>query len=173
MPLVKIKIDGQSVEVEEGSYVLEAARSLGVDIPTLCYYPYMTPYAACRICCVEARAGNGWNKIVTACNYPAWDGLEIWTDRPIWKCLWRIAPRLRSSRIWENSWGLRSRDGEPAIIPVYSVDSVSAFVMKWLERMLSLLLIADRSAMFRHLSLWTPMPAYSAGHAQNCVRPAT
>lgn len=82
MPTVHIKIDGQSIEVEEGSYVLEAAKTLGVNIPTLCYYPYMTPYAACRICCVEARAGNGWNKIVTACNYPAWDGLEIWTDTP-------------------------------------------------------------------------------------------
>lgn len=82
MAKVKIKIDGQSVEVEEGSYVLEAAKSLGIEIPTLCYYPYMTPYAACRICCVEARAGNDWNKIVTACNYPAWDGLEIFTDTP-------------------------------------------------------------------------------------------
>lgn len=79
---VKITIDGQVVEVEEGSYVLEAARQLGIDIPTLCYYPYMTPYAACRICAVEARAGNGWNKIVTACNYPAWDGLEILTSTP-------------------------------------------------------------------------------------------
>src|SRR5512140_3483683 len=79
---VRITIDGQPIEVEEGSYVLEAARQLGVDIPTLCYYPHMTPYAACRICAVEARAGNGWNKMVTACNYPAWDGLEIYTDTP-------------------------------------------------------------------------------------------
>ncbi len=82
MATVKITIDGHPIEVEEGSYVLQAAQALGIEIPTLCYYPYMTPYAACRICAVEARAGNGWNKVVTACNYPAWDGLEIFTDTP-------------------------------------------------------------------------------------------
>jgi len=82
MPKIKIKIDGHQVEVEDGSYVLEAARNLGVYIPTLCYYPYMTPYAACRICAVEARDGRGWSKIVTSCNYPAWEGLEILTDTP-------------------------------------------------------------------------------------------
>jgi len=82
MDKVTMKVDGQPIEVEEGSYVLEAARTLGIDVPTLCYYPHMTPYAACRICCVEARDGKGWTKIVTACNYPAWEGLEIYTDTP-------------------------------------------------------------------------------------------
>lgn len=82
MAKVLIKIDGQPIEVEENSYVLEAAKSLGINIPTLCYYPYMTPYAACRICAVEARNEKGWTKIVTACNYPAWDGLEILTNTP-------------------------------------------------------------------------------------------
>ena len=76
MSLIKIKIDGHPIEVEEGSFVLEAARTLGIYIPTLCYYPYMTPYAACRICVVEARDGKGWTKIVTACNYPVWEGLQ-------------------------------------------------------------------------------------------------
>lgn len=82
MGLVKITLDGKPIEVEEGSYVLDAAKALGIEIPTLCYYPYMTPYAACRICAVEARAEGGWNKVVTACNYPAWDGLQIYTDTP-------------------------------------------------------------------------------------------
>ena len=80
MSEVTIKIDGQAIQVDEGAYVLLAARELGIDIPTLCHYPYLTPYAACRICCVEAGDGKGWTKIVTACNYPAWDGLEIRTD---------------------------------------------------------------------------------------------
>ncbi len=82
MAKVHIKIDGQPIEVEEDSYVLEAARSLNIDIPTLCYYPYMTPYAACRICAVEAQDGKGWTKIVTACNYPVWEGLEVATNTP-------------------------------------------------------------------------------------------
>ena len=82
MSKVKIKIDGEATEVEEGTYILGAAQSLGIEIPTLCYYPHMSPYAACRICVVEARNGKGWSKIVTACNYPVWDGLEIYTDTP-------------------------------------------------------------------------------------------
>lgn len=82
MTKVKITIDSHPIEVDEGTYVLAAAKSLGIEIPTLCYYPYMSPYAACRICCVEARNGKGWSKIVTACNYPVWEGLAIYTNTP-------------------------------------------------------------------------------------------
>ena len=82
MSKVNITIDDHKIQVEEGSYVLQAAEELGIRIPTLCYYKYMTPYAACRICCVEARNDKGWTKIVTACNYPAWEGLQILTDTP-------------------------------------------------------------------------------------------
>jgi len=82
MSMVKLEIDSHPIEVEEGSYVLEAARTLGIYIPTLCYYPYMTPYAACRICAVEACDGKGWSKIVTACNYPVWNGLKILSGTP-------------------------------------------------------------------------------------------
>jgi heterodisulfide reductase subunit A2 len=79
MATVKIQIDGRPIEVEQGSYVLDAAKALGIEIPTLCYYPYMTPYASCRICAVEAKTADGWNKVVTACNYPVREGLEIST----------------------------------------------------------------------------------------------
>jgi heterodisulfide reductase subunit A len=82
MANVTVTIDNQKIEVEEGTFVLTAATTLGIKIPTLCYYQYMTPYAACRICAVEARDGKGWSKVVTACNYPVWDGLEIKTDTP-------------------------------------------------------------------------------------------
>lgn len=82
MATVKIKIDGREIEAQEGTYVLDAAKALGIEIPTLCYYPFMTPYASCRICAVEARTPDGWNKIITACNYPAREGLEISTKTP-------------------------------------------------------------------------------------------
>lgn len=82
MDKVKITVDGQQIEVDDGTYVLEAAKTLGIEIPTLCYYPHTVPYAACRICCVEAHNESGWSKIVTACNYPVWKGLEILTDTP-------------------------------------------------------------------------------------------
>ena len=82
MTTIKMKIDGRQVELEKELFVLDGARALGIHIPTLCHYPYMAPYAACRICVVEARDGKGWSKIVTACNYPVWDGLEIHTSTP-------------------------------------------------------------------------------------------
>jgi heterodisulfide reductase subunit A len=82
MSNVTIKIDDQAIEVPEGSFILDAAKKLGIEIPTLCHYAHMTPYAACRMCAVEARNGEGWSKVVTACNYPAWEGLQITTDSP-------------------------------------------------------------------------------------------
>jgi heterodisulfide reductase subunit A2 len=82
MAKVNITIDGQPAQIEEGTYVLQAAQELGIEIPTLCYYPYMPPYAACRICAVEARDAKGWTKVVTACNYPVWEGLNIYTGTP-------------------------------------------------------------------------------------------
>jgi len=82
MAKVSITINDKPIEVEEGTYVLQAAEELGISIPTLCFYAHITPYAACRICSVEARDAKGWNKIVTACNYPVWPGLQIYTNTP-------------------------------------------------------------------------------------------
>jgi heterodisulfide reductase subunit A2 len=82
MPQVSITIDGQPITVERGSYVLEAASALGIDIPTLCYSKYMQPYAACRICVVEAVDRRGRRRVVTSCNFPAEDGIEILTRTP-------------------------------------------------------------------------------------------
>lgn len=80
MNKVKITIDSHAIEVDEGTYVLEAAKSLGIEIPTLCYNSFMTPYGSCRVCSVEAKTAAGNSKIVTACNYPVWDGLEVMTN---------------------------------------------------------------------------------------------
>jgi NADH dehydrogenase/NADH:ubiquinone oxidoreductase subunit G len=77
MPI--LLINNQPVEAPEGATVLEAARLLGVDIPTLCHHPALEPYAACRLCLVEVTA-NGREQVVTACAYPAREGLEVRTD---------------------------------------------------------------------------------------------
>ena len=82
MAQVPITIDGRRIEVEEGSYVLQAATALGIEIPTLCYYKYVTPYAACRICCVEVKDRRGRMRVVTSCNYPAEAGIEVFTHTP-------------------------------------------------------------------------------------------
>ena len=79
--MVKIKIDGHELEVEEGTTVLQAAEELKVRIPTLCHCDYLEPYASCRICSVKAQNPEGtWERYVTACNYPVWDGLVVITN---------------------------------------------------------------------------------------------
>ncbi len=82
MAQVNIKIDGRPIAVEEGTFILQAAHSLGIEIPTLCYFKYVKPYAACRICVVEVWDKRGKNRVVTACNYPAEEGLEVLTHTP-------------------------------------------------------------------------------------------
>lgn len=77
--MVKVKIDGRHIEVEEHSTVLEAAERLGIHIPTLCAHQSLAPYGACRLCMVELREGD-WSKLVTACTYPVEEGLEVHTD---------------------------------------------------------------------------------------------
>jgi len=66
---VKVNIDGQKFEVEEGTTILEVAREFDIDIPTLCYNEALKPYGACRLCIVEVAKG-GKTKIVASCSYP-------------------------------------------------------------------------------------------------------
>ena len=76
----EITIDGRLVAVEQDTTVLEAARSLGIDIPTLCYHPAVEPAGNCRLCSVELIR-RGRSRLVTACNFPVQeDGLEVKTD---------------------------------------------------------------------------------------------
>ncbi len=77
--MVTITINGKSVEAAEGATVLQAARSVGVEIPALCYHPAVEPYAACRLCLVEVTADNR-TRVVTSCNYTVRDGLAVETD---------------------------------------------------------------------------------------------
>jgi heterodisulfide reductase subunit A len=77
--MVTLTIDGRKVEIDEGKTIVDAAKELGIKIPTLCYNPMIEPYAACRICSVEIVRGKR-SRIVTACNYPATEGLEVFTN---------------------------------------------------------------------------------------------
>ena len=77
--MIKLTIDGQEVETEEGQTLLEAAKLLGIQIPTLCYHRAIPPAGACRICVVEIT-GGGRPGLVPACAYPAQEGLVIQTS---------------------------------------------------------------------------------------------
>lgn len=82
METIHVKINGTSYEVPKGSTVLEAARAAKVEIPTLCYLKDINEIGACRLCLVEASEGGKPFRMVTACVYPASEGMEILTNTP-------------------------------------------------------------------------------------------
>jgi NADH dehydrogenase/NADH:ubiquinone oxidoreductase subunit G len=78
MSEINLQVDGKEVSAKEGTTVLEAARSVGVSIPTLCDHERLSPYGACRICTVEADA-NGRTNLIAACQHPVEKGLVVRT----------------------------------------------------------------------------------------------
>ncbi len=79
MDMINVKINGIAVSVPRGSTILDAARTAGVEIPTLCFMKEKNEIGACRICVVEANEGRGF-RIVTACVYPVSEGMEVLTN---------------------------------------------------------------------------------------------
>jgi len=65
--MVNIVIDNKPCEVPAGSTIYEAARSVGITIPTLCHMEGLTPTGACRICVVEVEGAPG---LVPSCSFP-------------------------------------------------------------------------------------------------------
>ena len=76
--MIHLKIDGIPVEVEKDTTILQAARQIGVEIPTLCYLENVLPNGACRLCMVEVT-NNGRTKLVTACTMPCSEGDDVQT----------------------------------------------------------------------------------------------
>ena len=74
---VDLKIDGKDVKVPEGTTLLNACKSVGIDTPTLCYAENLTPVNVCRVCVVEVE---GSRVLVPACSRPAENGMVVHTD---------------------------------------------------------------------------------------------
>ena len=79
MSEVTLIINGRSVKAETGMTVLQAAQSVGIEIPTLCYNEQLTPHGGCRLCTVEIIKGQK-KRMVTACIYPVEEGLIVETE---------------------------------------------------------------------------------------------
>jgi bidirectional [NiFe] hydrogenase diaphorase subunit len=78
MSATLLEIDGKQVEAEEGTTLLDAARSAGIEIPTLCQHDALEPYGGCRVCMVEIEK-RGWTQLVASCVYTVEDGLVVRT----------------------------------------------------------------------------------------------
>lgn len=76
--MVTIKIDGRKVKAEESSTVLENARSLKIEIPTLCHHKDLSPFGACRLCTVEVKTNGKW-ELAASCTTPVSAGMEVRT----------------------------------------------------------------------------------------------
>jgi formate dehydrogenase major subunit len=77
--MIRVTINGQSIEVPAGTTVLGVARQAGIDIPTLCDHPSLKPYGGCRLCVVEVE---GMRTLQASCTLPASNGMVIQTDTP-------------------------------------------------------------------------------------------
>jgi bidirectional [NiFe] hydrogenase diaphorase subunit len=78
MSEILLQIDGKEVGATEGMTLLEAARKVGISIPTLCHHEKLEPYGGCRLCTVEVES-RGWTKLVVACVYPVEKNLVVRT----------------------------------------------------------------------------------------------
>ncbi len=75
--MTTITIDGKTIHVQEGTTILRAAQEAGIEIPTLCDHPELTPYGGCRLCLVEIE---GFRTLQASCTYPVSNNMVIHTN---------------------------------------------------------------------------------------------
>jgi ferredoxin len=73
---VKLTIDGRPVEVAEGTTLLDAARQLGIEVPTLCHLKELAPFGSCFVCAVQVESRRNF---IPSCVAPAEDGMVVQT----------------------------------------------------------------------------------------------
>lgn len=77
--MVNLTIDGLKVSVPEGTTIMEAAATVGIEIPRLCFLKDINEISACKVCVVEIQ---GQNRVVTSCTTPVQEGLVVFTNSP-------------------------------------------------------------------------------------------
>ena len=93
--MVTLTIDGRTVTVPEGTTILEAARSVHLDIPSLCYLKGINEIGACRICIVEVE---GYERLVPSCDNAVAEGMVVYTNSPRVREARRVNLRLLLSQ---------------------------------------------------------------------------
>lgn len=92
--MLHLTINGRPCEAHEGATIMDALRTLGLEVPTLCHDTRLQPSGACRLCVVEVK---GWNRHATACNTRVEEGMEIETHSPAVEDARRTLLRLLAS----------------------------------------------------------------------------
>jgi predicted molibdopterin-dependent oxidoreductase YjgC len=81
----RLKINGESCEVPEGTTVLDAIKTQGLEVPTLCYHKALRPIGACKLCSVEVEGKGGRPMIMLACILKVREGISVRTDTELVK----------------------------------------------------------------------------------------
>ena len=95
-PEIELTIDGQETSVPAGSSLLQAAQSLDIQTPTLCYLENLTPVNVCRVCVVELE---GSRTLVPACSRKVEPGMQVQTDSPRVRLSRRMVLEFLSSSV--------------------------------------------------------------------------
>ncbi len=77
--MLKIEVNGHTVQANQGETILQALTRHGIKVPTLCHLPGLAPSGACRMCVVEVE---GAPSLIPSCSYPVADGMKIKTASP-------------------------------------------------------------------------------------------
>jgi predicted molibdopterin-dependent oxidoreductase YjgC len=124
--MLTVNIDGQEVDVPEGTTILQACRGLRIDTPTLCYLETLTPVNVCRVCVVEVE---GSRVLVPACSRKVERGMKILTDSERVRQSRRVVLELLASSVdmaltspevhgWMERYGVKAERFGPAAVTV-------------------------------------------------------
>ena len=123
---VEVTVDGHAVTVAEGSTILEACRSAGVEVPTLCYLETLAPVNVCRVCVVEVE---GSRVLVPSCSRPVAPGMVVRTGSERVRTSRRMVLELLASSVdlstaggdvhrWIDEYGSQPDRHGPAAAPI-------------------------------------------------------
>jgi len=119
-PSVALVIDGQPVEVPEGTTILGACQDLGIDVPTLCWAENLTPVNVCRLCVVEVA---GARVLAPACSRRVEHGMDVQTDSPRVRTARKVVLELLGSAVDLSLAGSVEPDGSlAAVMERYGAD---------------------------------------------------
>ena len=128
----KLTVDGQTIEVPVGTSILDAARHLGIQIPTLCHHADLAPVGSCRLCMVEI---DGERLPQPACSTPVRDGHTIESSSDNLKQQRRTVLEMLLSRYHDGGYPTTDQPNEfqkliaeygceiPETKPRYEIDS--------------------------------------------------
>ena len=126
--MATITVDDKQLEFQPPLTILEAAKKLGITIPTLCHNEHLHPYGGCRVCLVEVTAA-GRGRLLPACATPAEDGMTVMSASQRVAAARQFIVELLLSRAPESA-ELKDIARRLGVDPDGELDSVAGYLLK-------------------------------------------